>query len=71
MSNKFDSERGTPSPPLNFFKYLLVNLILQIEVLCPYKLHDEAFLKLNFWPVRQEHTYAVWTLNDAGIFLYV
>jgi hypothetical protein len=44
MSNKFDTERGTHSPsPLNFFKYLLVNLILQTEVLCPYKLHDEAF----------------------------
>ncbi len=45
MSNKFDSERGTLSPPpLNiFFKYLLVNLILQIEVLCPYKLHNGRY----------------------------
>jgi hypothetical protein len=41
----------------------MVNLILQIEVLCPYKLHNGAFLNLNFWPVRQEHTYAVWTLH--------
>ena len=52
-----------PPPPKFFFKYLLVNLILQIEVLCPYNLQNGAFLNLKFWPVRQEHTYAVWTVH--------